>query len=395
MATLPNDSSIIAPYSTTYGANRIINCQVVENITVALPEDIMMLIISKLDLLDFHCFSSVCKSWKSIAIAAKKIMPPQLPLLMLSSSEDQDHHDGFFSLSHNKVFRLKLPPEVDGARCCGSTWGWLVMVTKLGRHFLLNPLSGDLIELPPKATLPAHRQGVIYKLHKFGSFYNYIRKAMLLSPPIADDFVVIVIYCGKRLAFCRGGDETWTAIGYMETEDIIFYHGKLYAINRGFNLITVELGPRPKVTSCSIAPPSTEASNFFILSKISVYLVECLGELLMVIRYRKFVDSNMSKTSMFNIFKLNTEGKCWTKVKDLGDQMLFIDKSNGFSLSAPDYFGFRGNCIYFTDDFSSKFGSTTCKNLGVFRLEDNYIEFFSSNYLHSYLYLPIWFTPIW
>ncbi|XP_042520359.1 putative F-box protein At5g55150 [Macadamia integrifolia] len=183
-----------------------------------------------------------------------------------------------------------------------------------------------------------------------------------------DDCVVIAIHCGHCLAFCRPGAESWIAVGNYPYwfEDIIFYNGKLYAITSQFDLMLVELGSHPKVTSCSITPPKVE------LSFTSFYLVECLRELLMAI-----------KCCTFKIFKLDPKGPCWIKIEDLDDQMLFIGTRIGFSLSALDYPGFKGNYIYFTDDSNNGLAS-------VFHLEDSSsIETFSSNCSHSSPSLPI------
>ncbi|KAK9290558.1 hypothetical protein L1049_008728 [Liquidambar formosana] len=44
---------------------------------VALPPELREIIIQKLDLVDYHRLSAVSKSWRSIAIAAKRSKLPQ------------------------------------------------------------------------------------------------------------------------------------------------------------------------------------------------------------------------------------------------------------------------------------------------------------------------------
>ncbi|XP_043687865.1 F-box protein At4g00893-like [Telopea speciosissima] len=330
MGSLPDDCNTIASSWSTGLKNSTENCHGVDNVTVAvLLEDIVVLIINKLDLVGFHHFSAVCRSWQSIAIAAKKTrllhLRPQLPWLMVS------HLFGFFSLSHDEVFRLELP-EIYDTQCCGCNWGWLIMVGEMRRIFLLHPFTRAVIDqLPTQATLP-----------------------------VLDDCLVVAIYGSHHLALCRLGDEAWTTFGnyhFEESfEDIIFYEGKLYAITFQYELILVELHPHPKGTSCNVAPPAEEEFSPLTKRMKSFYLVERLGDLLMVIRCHVFVDSMIiPKPAMFKIFKLDLKGRCWNKGEDLDDQMLFIGTSTGFSLSAVDFPGFRGNCIYFTDDFSHDF----------------------------------------
>ncbi|XP_042486785.1 putative F-box protein At5g55150 [Macadamia integrifolia] len=393
---------------------------------VILPEDIMMFIVTKLDMEHLHCFSAVCKSWQSIAIASKKIrrlhLRPQIPWLMLSSLEDNNLW--FFSLSRSKLFRLEFP-EVYGARCYGSNWGWLIMVNKMGRNFLLHPFTRVLNELPPQGTFPIQHPSYASITPSF----NHIFKAILLSPPpdattnnsdlddknivssvAMDCGVVVAIYSINDLAFCRPGDEVWTALG-KGFEDIIFYDGKLYGFTKRRDLKIVELGPHPKVTSCNITPPEEDDISISInlgasppaeedLGRLptnllkSFYLVECLGELLMVIKYCLIV--NMTSNVMLKIFKLDQKSRNWIKVVDLGDQMLFIGAGSGLSVSATDYPGFRGNCIYFTDhDHYSSFETQVCGTLAkLFHLEDNSIEPIFSNHSSPAPSPPIWFTPI-
>ncbi|XP_043690299.1 uncharacterized protein At1g65760-like [Telopea speciosissima] len=281
----------------------------VENNNIALlllPEDIIILeIVNKLDLVDFHRFSAVCRSWQSIAIAARKIrqflLRPQLPCLMLSSSESSEsedhhhHHHGFFSVFHGKVFRLELPPEVYGARCCGSNWGWLIMVGNKGCNFLLNPFTRVRIELPPQSTLPSLGGGPFFDWIERSP--NYIRKAMLmLSPPPP---------------------------------------AAAATTNNNSNYLDDCSNPplHPKRTSCNIAPPAEDDLKRLTTEMVkSVYLVECRGELLMVIRCAEFVVGLTSpKTVMFKIFKLDPQRRRWIKEEDLGDQMLFIGTSSGTS----------------------------------------------------------------
>ncbi|XP_043687794.1 F-box protein At2g26160-like [Telopea speciosissima] len=383
-----------------------------KSIMFALPEDIKFLIVNKLDVVDLHCFSSVCKSWQSIAMAAKKIQPrpPQLPWLMFSSFND--HRLVFFRLTDGKVLRLEIPETYFGSQCVvvGSNWGWLIMVDKMRRtNFLLNPFTRIVIQLPPLDTLPIHYDndvGIPSVLFRIVSKDNFINKAMLLSPPAAaatttnnstlNDCVVIAIYCNNELAFCRPGDDAWTSLG-IYFKDIILCHGKLYAITEQFDLKLVKLGGfNPKIKSCNIAPPVAK-EDLSPLQK-SFYLVECLGELLMVIKYYvRDYNLRYHYTSLtFKIFKLDLKGRRWIKVEDLGDRTLFIGTSTSLSVSARDHPGLKGNCIYFTDheDFGNR-GPKVYETLAsLFHLEDNSTQHLSSYGLGGSPSTPIWITPI-
>jgi Protein of unknown function (DUF295) len=90
----------------------------------------------------------------------------------------------------------------------------------------------------------------------------------------------------------------------------------------------------------------------------ATHLVESCGEILRVSRYLDFSVTKRIEDSKFHIYKLISEGggqHGWKKVSDVGDQIVFLDVMNGFSMRAPA--GFKGNCIYFL----SKDGSTPCR----------------------------------
>ncbi|KAJ4976673.1 hypothetical protein NE237_001779 [Protea cynaroides] len=188
----------------------------------------MMLVLSKLDLVGFHFCSAVCKSWQSIAIAAMRLrqfhLQPQLPWVFLSFLAVESHI-GLYSYSHGKIFRLELLDQANDAQCFGSNWGWLIMAGEMAYNFLLNLLTKKLIEVPPQSTLPdyPYPPGSLIR-------HNYIRKAIMSSSPVLDDYVVIAIYDKHCLAFCKPGDEMWLTFQTynFDLEDIIFYDGKLY-----------------------------------------------------------------------------------------------------------------------------------------------------------------------
>ncbi|XP_078166511.1 putative F-box protein At2g16290 [Carex rostrata] len=51
----------------------------------------------------------------------------------------------------------------------------------------------------------------------------------------------------------------------------------------------------------------------------------------------------------FKVYRLEDEDEKprWIELSDIGDLMIFIGSNNCFCLSASDFDGFKGNCIYF------------------------------------------------
>lgn len=88
--------------------------------------------------------------------------------------------------------------------------------------------------------------------------------------------------------------------------------------------------------------------------------------------------------TVFRIYKLAFDGRnnpvCWVKIYNIGDQMLFLDVMNGFSISSKSFPKHRGSCIYFLYA-----NYMPCR----YNIEDGKIERLCSPFvLHS-----SWFVP--
>lgn len=118
------------------------------------------------------------------------------------------------------------------------------------------------------------------------------------------------------------------------------------------------------------------------------YLIESLGELFLasrdLFRYSGSGNADMPlemqvtyvMVADFKLFKLNEEDCVWQAVDSLGDRMLFLAQDCCYSVSAADFPGCEGNCIYFYDEYENVyeydyrvpgFGDTI---IGVFEMED-------------------------
>lgn len=85
------------------------------------------------------------------------------------------------------------------------------------------------------------------------------------------------------------------------------------------------------------------------------YIAESCREVLRVFWYYAY---DILKDSAFHIYWLDFEGADeqprWVKISDIGDQTLFLEVRNGFSMTAAPATGLRGGCIYFIDHFDGK-----------------------------------------
>ncbi|KAL5723471.1 hypothetical protein ACHQM5_006869 [Ranunculus cassubicifolius] len=178
----------------------------------------------------------------------------------------------------------------------------------------------------------------------------------------------------------------------------------LYGLTQSNQLMTFEfIDPTiPPVCNLLDVLPMDRPHNACIPS----YLVESNGELLMVYRCLyssiKVNNHNHTKfykfvTTKFVVFRLDqSSGPLkWIEVESLGDEMLFLGKNTSLSVSAKGLPGFKGNCIYFTEDVWNYFWAGWSyrhqfTDNGIFYLEDGRIETFFSGDFKCELF---WVTP--
>ncbi|GFZ10496.1 hypothetical protein Acr_21g0010950 [Actinidia rufa] len=312
-----------------------------------------------------------------------------------------------------------LPPPPRGLpsrRRCGSSHGWLAITDESPAIFLLNPLTRAKVLLPP---LSSFSNVVAFNFYDVGREYTlrapngdtytlnlkqmrdfFIKKVILSSSPSSDDNYIAFAILNQTgdLAFCKNGDQSWKFIEDAKSycEDVIYCNGLFYAVNKLGEITVCDVhGPSPRV-SLICTPPQIGGDMQYVVSSSE--------ELLLITRYLdfEFVDyqfDNVYKTMEFRAYRLDLNGPKWERVMNLGDKMLFLGENSSLALSATDFPGCKGNCIYYTDDYSESNydGIPGDNDLGVYDLEDGSIEPLPCYPRNSISQLrwppPIWVTP--
>ena len=204
----------------------------------------------------------------------------------------------------------------------------------------------------------------------------------------ADEYAVFMVSEPGKLAFGIRGDEKWTLVAVgdqsVEYDDIIVYKGQLYVVDRWGTVFRIECSSLELVP---FSPPLCGLGS-------QKHLMESCGALYVVDRYlqwdRRRMRNHMTfyvrfkvftRTLDFKVYKLDEEGGKWDLLKSLGDRAFVLSTDCCFSVSAQEFVGCKGNCIYFIDEHQRR----------VFSLEDSsFADLVSMDDSH-----PFWEAPTW
>ncbi|XP_030974705.1 putative F-box protein At1g65770 [Quercus lobata] len=300
-------------------------------------------------------FRSVCASWRS-SIPSPRILPPfPLPLPSAGSAR-------IAFVSRRTFYRFKLLDDVNPNPSTCSSKSWLVKVEEVeyGFKFLLNPLSNLHFRFPfPKGFNLLDYQVVQvskgYELLSYSSGMPIVgvNKLVLFPDSVwnssVKDTVIFALYNEGKLGYVKYFDRNWTLVDDLcHYDDIIVYKGKPYVVDEWG--IVSWIDSSMKLIDIYVSPPLESFGK-------QKHLVESRGELYVVDRFfdteRRF-DHHLReyrvcpKTFTFDVYKLDQECGRWVTVENLGDRVFFLGKDSSFSVSATEFSGCIGNCIYFT-----------------------------------------------
>lgn len=393
-----------------------------------LPPELLELIAKKLKIhKDYVRFRAVCLAWRTAAPKIPKHLPCQLPWLMLprratDSDRDSDPNSdlrSFISLQDDKTHLISLPRDSDSHRRCGSSHGWLVVLEETPSVSVVNPLTRSRHRLPDLSSFPnvtrfepneAGREytlrtsdGDVYTCSSTEMRDSFIKKVVFSSSPSNEDvdyYAVAILNQTGDIAYCRRGDRAWKFIEEANSfcEDVIFHKGYCYAVSKYGTIAVCDINGSSPVVSFIETPRQVGGDM--------QYLVPWKDELLLVTRYME-VEFNMDqnkldilyKTTEFRVYKLVSNGPKWESMNGLDGWALFLGENCSISFRASDYDGCKGNCIYFTDDYSewNYNGANGSHDLGIYDLENGCVEplpCYHEKFNNGRRWPPpIWITP--
>nr|XP_043608667.1 F-box protein SKIP23 [Erigeron canadensis] len=379
-----------------------------------LPRELLDLIskhlLTETDLLRFR---SVCTSWRS----SIQFLPCRFPILPNTGISDTTW--GFY-LSKRTIFRISLPPDSQNHN--NQNLPWMIKFEKDNptKGHLMNPLIGsEFISLLPN--FPRSLDLINFRVQELGQEYAlqnisyrpnansigdsislYMEKVAFCGLGNDGFFVLLTIHVSGKLALLKFGQRKWNIINDLPSpyDDVIFYNGDFYAVDSTGRTVIVDW----EVVSLTVVAGSVFGGD-------KKFLVESDGGLYMVDKhlsvgpendfdyddenyefYEDFDCFMSERTVKLEVYKLDFEGQKWVEVKDLGDRMLFLGDNCGFSASAKEFPGCKGNCVFFTGQNREDDGSMKSKGVGVFDLENGNIGAIPNNSGYSQLFWP---PPSW
>ncbi|KAJ4799851.1 F-box SKIP23-like protein (DUF295) [Rhynchospora pubera] len=290
----------------------------------SLPPDIIHLISTKLpDLLDRVRVRAVCKTWRSSVSVSDP--SPRFPWF-LSDKVNWDGEILYYSLSSKKTYKIHCQQQRlayflgTAGRfifCCQNSYPDSVA--------LLNPLNGLEFSLPaPKD-------------------FEVLGVA---SNPLQEDIVAVFgseqCTYSMWMAFMRPGEEDWEILSWWThyKRGVCLYHEGLFYINDYGVDTLIEDAMTGELVAHIPSPKSCCLSSQHML-------VAC-GAILLIFKNNA---TDRLEDFGFDIYQLDeaSSNYQWVKIRSIGNQVLFLNYTGGFSVQDSVLPGFKGNCIYFPD----------------------------------------------
>lgn len=161
----------------------------------------------------------------------------------------------------------------------------------------------------------------------------------------------LILICEKK-----GGGEwgVWREISWVPIAtrlEFASHRGNYFVLDGGTGTTSV-VDPR-SLKEVSVIPSAHGNRGGTDTSHCRYYLVESSSreELYLVVTSQRTMTTEGRRR--FEVFRLDCgsggSDRRWIEVRSIGEDMMFVDYRNVVALSARDFHGRRGDCIYFVD----------------------------------------------
>ncbi|KAM0886154.1 hypothetical protein ACQ4PT_029853 [Festuca glaucescens] len=239
----------------------------------ALPDDLLLTIMARLDIQSLRRSGAVCTSWRHAHGLFRLPTLEQAPCLLYACEEYGPKDLALYCPTTGATFRVPFPGPPHDKR--GFTFscpgGWVFTTDEVGDPYLLNPLTGVQAKLPPVKTIYKNdtyydddgkhvweadtedEEGSLPSI-SWARHIEYLQVAISTAAEVTECTVLIVHMPEWRVSFARPGHTRWTLL----SEDTNFVGNILYDDRDGLfyilyidgSISTLDLtGPSPLVTT--------------------------------------------------------------------------------------------------------------------------------------------------
>ncbi|KAG2245648.1 hypothetical protein Bca52824_085276 [Brassica carinata] len=279
-------------------------------------------------------------------IRAKSRLPPkrnQNPWLVLFPSNGSHDSNGtclfFVPEDKDKVYKTRdLGVDFARSRCLATYGSWLLMMDNLWNLNVLNPLTGERIDLP------ALTEPVVPE--RFRPMLKSSLACLWIDKKTKDYLVVWTME--HFLVFTKRGINTWRGFsskyvggttGYVQ---MVYDHKaqKLYAYRLCYGDIKIWCFCGDDEPQEVLKPKAGLFTAEYVNGWINIALTVS-GQVLKVSTVVQ-----RSKRWLFRIHKISHVTKKWKEIESLGEEALILDM--GITVVAKDIPGIKRNSIYFS-----------------------------------------------
>ncbi|KAK3150832.1 hypothetical protein QOZ80_3AG0238380 [Eleusine coracana subsp. coracana] len=251
----------------------------------SLHQDLVELIgslVLSVDVLDYIRFRAVCPSWRANTmrpggrgVVDSRFHPHRWMMLPEGHGLYPGHPDlhgfvRFYNVSTGDIIRVHLP-LLDDHVILDSIDGLLLLHRDQDTAIrLLNPFTGDIVELPPLASLqPQMEPGHYYSEASKRGYLMRVCTAVSVSPT-GTVTIMLALDLLHRVAYASTGDQRWTLSTWklQPLLNPVSFKGKLYTIQFKFKEIR-------KVRIYQIDPSCSDMAEGLVHIQSPVKIAEC------------------------------------------------------------------------------------------------------------------------
>ncbi|CAO2184766.1 unnamed protein product [Urochloa humidicola] len=407
-----------------------------------LPAELVTAVANHLDLFAATRLAGVCTSWAR-AVAADASLPLGTPCLLQSREDGRSvlemrygECDTFQLLDLTRIGdeELSFPaliPAMRRQRWIGGRDGWLATVDRHSNARLVNPYTGEHVDLPPVTTIPGVTRSARLLPHVWEQIF---RRIVVCTTPSGAGcgsgggcgyLVIAMLAKGDILAVARGGGANWTALKKpgggsvhdMDYTDAVVHKGKVVAVTSSGDTYAWDKGKvladqPPELLG---RPPRHDRHRYEHQWKLAesadgrrLLLVCTYGNQVkrLCTHLNTCTHGQRFQAQGVRVFELDVDGDDgWTPVISLGDYSLFIGASYPFMARVRDRQGsswdcseqVRANCVCVTPERGEFEGKDLEYDMEVFDLGDDSYWYHPRKLLPFSRYCnyqtPMWFRP--